>query len=352
MNYILIGNLKQGGAERQVSYISELVTVSKVFSFSSDNFYNIDKHVPLLEFLRSNKFLILLISPIFLFFKISSKDTMLSFMEFSNFINIILGFLRKHRVLISIRTNPERYEETLKGRLVLKVMKFLYRYADVVICNTKELEDILLSMGFVFRDLRVVNNLIDTKKIQLQQTTVTSKKTLIFCGRFNKVKNIESIIEIMNIIYKKDNNFKLVLIGDGQELDNIKKLVSSYNLDEFVHFVGKVENPFNYFYNGSVLLLTSFYEGSPNVIIEALACGIPVISGNCRTGPTDILTDSNRSYGKILAIPNTKELYNLWASEVMLMVDNEYETYKSLSLLRSKDFDKNLNLDKWNLIFE
>ena len=99
---------------------------------------------------------------------------------------------------------------------------------------------------------------------------------------------------------------KLIILGDGELSDDLIKLSGNLGLKTFslignvqvddshdVYFFGFQENPFKFISKSKLFLLSSLYEGFPNVIVEAMACGIPIISSDCKSGPREILTEDS-----------------------------------------------------------
>lgn len=97
-----------------------------------------------------------------------------------------------------------------------------------------------------------------------------------------------------------------MILGDGDKRNELKSLCSALNVDEDVQFPGFVDNPFAYMAAADVFVLSSIWEGLPNVLIEALACGTPVVSTDCPSGPREILQDGK--YGSIVPVGDDKAL--------------------------------------------
>ena len=97
-------------------------------------------------------------------------------------------------------------------------------------------------------------------------------------GRFVKVKNHEFIIRVFKECLKENKNYKLFFVGDGQEMDNIKKLVGKNNITDKVIFVGSVIDPSSYYNAMDVFIFPSLFEGLPYVLIEAQVNGLKIIA--------------------------------------------------------------------------
>ena len=84
-------------------------------------------------------------------------------------------------------------------------------------------------------------------------------------------------------------NIKLVLLGDGTDRKRLEDLSASYKMEKMIQFEGFKSNPYAYFKHAIFLVLSSKNEGFPTVLNEALACGTPVVSFDCESGPNEII---------------------------------------------------------------
>ncbi|MFG1500392.1 glycosyltransferase [Halobacteriovorax sp. XZX-3] len=343
MNHILIGSLDQGGAERQVSYLSQKDFIDTVFSFTNINFYQVDKHRSILSIFNMNKIALLLFAPFALAIRISSRDTVISFMELSNVINILTKLIKRHNAIVSVRTNLNRFKSSFIKYTFLKLIILLYKFSNLIIINSEEGKSILVQLGLPQDKIKVVVNALDLDSIKKLQTSKKAYKSILYCGRFNSVKNIHGLLNVFKELNSRDPEYRLCLIGDGPLRNEIEEYLINNNLTEKVDLVGLQKNPFNYFYPGSILLLTSFNEGLPNVLIEAMACGLPIISSDCKTGPSEIIKDK---YGVLLPIPINTTDYKLWVNSI-LNVNENYDYYKKLSIERANMFELNTIMNTW-----
>ncbi len=194
--------------------------------------------------------------------------------------------------------------------IVTWFIKKSYPVADNIICQTKEMrKDLQLLLSNSKINPVVIYNPIEHIPGYIKNLTAPR---IISIGRLEKQKNHSLIIEAFDLI-KNRIPHHLVIIGKGNEHYSINKLIESKGLMDRVKLVGFVENVWDEYSGSSLFVLASKYEGFPNVIIEAMANSVPVISTDCPSGPNEIIEDNVN--GLLSPVENEKIL-----SEKMLYV--------------------------------
>ena len=131
-------------------------------------------------------------------------------------------------------------------------------------------------------------------------------KYIIAIGQYeSNIKQFDKLILSYANSVLKDKQIHLVIVGKGDSSD-LEKVAKECNVVDFVHFLGYQNNPFKYLKNALFLVLSSKNEGLPNVILESLACGIPVVSFDCPCGPRQ--TISNFENGILVENQNLEKL--------------------------------------------
>ena len=121
-------------------------------------------------------------------------------------------------------------------------------------------------------------------------------REIVFIGRLDPQKNLPHLVEAFAMLHKKMPNTCLRLIGTGNLIDAIKKLVEDKGICECVIFEGVCKNMENIYAKADMIVLSSEYEGMPNCLIEAIGCGIPIVSYDCPIGPREIVVDDVNGY--------------------------------------------------------
>jgi glycosyltransferase involved in cell wall biosynthesis len=143
---------------------------------------------------------------------------------------------------------------------------------------------------------QVMYNPVDIESIaRLKQEPIEeewwplSRRTVISVGRLSQVKGYTYLLEAMQIVSGVLPDTRLVVLGCGEEEERLREYSTKLGLHEAVRFAGFRDNPFKYMARSSVFVLSSIWEGFGNVIVEAMACGVPVISTDCPYGPGEII---------------------------------------------------------------
>lgn len=392
----LLPNLYGGGTERVVTTISEELSKRKlkifIFTLEKGKQYDLAsnvKHIVLsnLDIKKHGIFKRILYFPIqlFNFIKLlkSNKITIvISFLERANFINCISKIFIKHKVICNTRMNLT--EGYLKGAnpiaklIILNGIKLLKKYYDILICNSQGVkEDLVSNFKLSPKIIKVIHNPCDIKKIrELSKKNLEAKYENLFLNpviinvaSLIKPKGQWHLIRAFKLVKEKIEDSKLILIGDGENKNLLNNLINDYKLNNDVFLLGFKENPFAFMSRSKIFVLSSLWEGFPNALLEAMACGLPVISFDCKSGPREILSqnpDINKEindieyaeYGVLVPVPDgkfygfdTSLLYQekLLATSIIKLLENKelYKKYAALSSERIKDFELNKIANKY-----
>lgn len=215
---------------------------------------------------------------------------------------ILKLFVPSLRVTIRESTSIDFYKAHFGSvkYLLFKILSgFFYPLADRVIFPSRAMMERFKSstslfQGRVFIAENPINKfLIDQLKVESiseEEWIPKHRNVIINVGRVDKNKNQ---ILILNALAKVSTDFdwQFILVGDGPELQNLKHETLRLGLQERVFFAGFQQNPFKYLYRSHIFILSSKYEGFPNVLLQAKHLKLNIISTDCPTGPKEILED-------------------------------------------------------------
>lgn len=302
----LIPTLKNGGAERVVSNLSLNLpkTVEHdliVFENASIDYAHAARLIE--TNLSSKKSLLGKAYNVFLrvwkMIKIKNNeqyDTVISFMEGANFVNILSR--RKEKVIVSVRLYIEKHENKQIGMILDYIIKKLYDRADLIVVVSKKLKELMKSKYRIDeKKIRVIYNPIDHKKINElsnepidnSEINIFSKKVIINVGRMETQKGQWHLLKAYAEIIKRMNDCNLVFLGTGTLEKRLKILAARLGISENVYFLGFKKNPYKYISKSDVFVLSSLAEGFPNAVLEAMECGVPIVSTDCKSGPRELL---------------------------------------------------------------
>lgn len=207
------------------------------------------------------------------------------------------------RVPISLKSQLEK-SKFFNNFIVKFLLSKAINSSDsvIVLCNEmrRELEE---EFHIDSKKITVIYNPVDQDFIQKQSRKFNPFENndginLVSAGRLEYQKGFDLLLRAFAIVVYKIPNIKLTILGSGSKANELKQLASDLNINSKVDFVDWVENPYPYFKNADAFVLPSRFEGFPNVLIEALACGTKIVSTDCSTGPKEIIGE-NEEYGWI-----------------------------------------------------
>ncbi|MCD6154738.1 MAG: glycosyltransferase [Candidatus Verstraetearchaeota archaeon] len=201
---------------------------------------------------------------------------------------------------MSLRTEPF---------YVRRLAKWSYHSADTVIALTHAMkENMIHKFGLSPQRIAVIPNPVDVELIQalskqsvvhpwFQKDEKAKHPLVISMGRLELQKGFKYLLEAFAKVTAKFDA-RLVILGKGSQINELKKLGEKLGITSRLAFLGFQKNPYKYLARADLFVLASLWEGFPNALVEAMACGIPVVSTDCPSGPSEIL--SNGEYGSLV----------------------------------------------------
>lgn len=200
------------------------------------------------------------------------------------------------------------------------------------------------------------------------RNSCTGKQVIIAVGRLCQVKGFDGLIKSFFLLQKRLENVRLAIIGDGEEMDTLRQLAAD---SPDILLMGARKNPMPYLAAADAFVLSSRHEGFPNVVIEAMSVGVPVICTNCRSGPNEILNktyEMNRQISKVtlcdygILVPpmdeantntqerdSTNECSDRLADAMEMLLKDKalIARYRAASFNRAADFSFEASKDKY-----
>jgi len=235
----------------------------------------------------------------------------------------------------------------LWGFISKVAIKLLYHRAKKIVSVSQEAADDLVEHFGVTREkIQVLYNPIDIGKIQKlaeepTDETVFDGHVIITVGRLTKQKGHIHLLSAFREVKKAIPEAKLIVIGEGE-------LRSELEGQKDVHLLGWQENPYKFLRRANVFVLSSLWEGLPTVLLEALACELPIVSFDCKSGPREILAD-----GKYGVLVPEKDEHKLAQEIVNILNDKDKQAeWGEKAKERAQDFRMDFIMNKWLVLFE
>lgn len=294
---LIIPTMQQGGAERVMSELANNWAdkghdVNLVLLTDAPFFYEINKKVNIHQLgFSSNKRVSNLLSVFEMFFKLRliikdlKPNFILSFMTKYNIFSIFASLGLNVKIFVS-----DRASLLTKRTLIERALKRVaYRQATGILAQTEFAKSILLNT-IGHKNIRVIYNPIkNIKALEFEKEDL-----IITVGRLVPEKGHKYLLESFSKIENK--TWKLIILGDGPLLDELKSYAELCGVKDRVSFLGAVGNVDEWLVRSSVFAFTSLSEGFPNALAEAMAAGLPCVSFDCISGPSDLIEHGKNGF--------------------------------------------------------
>lgn len=192
---------------------------------------------------------------------------------------MVACFLKVPNLIARASNNPQQMKQFYgyKARFYNMLSRFLWLRFNFIVCQTDEMRQSVIKLyGISPEKLQVIPNpVFETPIIKKNETRVPSPQKLIIVARLSCEKGLFRLLKVMQAL---PPSYTLTIVGDGPLLSSLKAEVGLNKLNKRVTFLGKVNNVQAHIAANDLLVLSSFTEGFPNVVLEALAVGVPVVT--------------------------------------------------------------------------
>jgi glycosyltransferase involved in cell wall biosynthesis len=349
-------SIEGGGVEKNLFLISNflsnkinnicLITASNEFKNKFKKLKFITPFFNLAKYGRILKYIFCLYE---LLKQIVKKEDIIILSFQANLYCILISKLFNTKIIVRSNSSPSGWS---KNFIKKKLFKLILRLADTIIVNSNDFKEEFkkkfnLSTVMIYNPLNK-NEIIKLSKKKINFPFFDKSKNdlkLINIGRFTDQKDQMTLLKSVNEL-KNKINVRLLIIGRGINLYKLKKFINDNKINKIVKILNFKENPFPYLKKADLFLLTSKFEGLPNVLLEAATLKKNIISTDCPTGPREIL--NNGKYGILCDVGNYKQI-----SKKIIYCKTKNKSFlkrtASLSYKSLDRFDYKFNLNKYYL---
>lgn len=218
----------------------------------------------------------------------------ISFLNQPDLLNVLT--VGRGKAIVSVRNNMSSLN---KNAFTKAKDTFIFRRADrIVALSQGAKEDLERFYGIDGSKIDVIYNACDVETIQERSREAVEPelaelflegKTVITAGRLTRQKGQWHMIRAFRRVAEEVPESRLLILGQGEKEDYLKQLTRDCSLSGRVHFLGYQKNPYAFLTKGDIFVFSSLFEGFGNILLEAMACGLPIVSTDCVVGPRELL---------------------------------------------------------------
>ena len=342
-----------GGVEKNLFLISNYLStkINNIYICTTSNEYKnkFNKKIKFILpkkkisenlYIRIKYFYCLIILFIFL---LKNKNTVVFSFQ-ANIYCILLCKILRIKIISRSNSSPSGWNHNLIKQIIYKK---IINMADLIITNSKNFKK-QMDKNFGIKTVCIYNPLnkieiIKKSRIKINFDFFNNKKKelkIINIGRLTDQKDQLTLLKSIKILKEKKVSFKLLIMGRGVERKNLLNYINENNLHKDIKIISFHDNPFPILKKADLFVLSSKYEGLPNVLLEAALLKKFIISSNCPTGPKEILL--NGKGGFLFEVGNYKQLSKkiiFYSNNTQLLEKKINHSFKNLNRF---DYQKNM----------
>ncbi|MNG87794.1 4-alpha-N-acetylgalactosaminyltransferase [compost metagenome] len=269
-------------------------------------------------------------------------------------LTILLSLLRKFIPNVSFKLVARNINSLSKlfgmsqsmyrKRIVLPLLKWSYRNSDVIVNQCIAMKD---EIDFLIPSCKgkstyiynIVNQEIQDFNNEVINEVRSGEPYLLYVGRLEPQKGLHDLILAFHKVVTYYPDLRLKIVGIGRLEDELRRLVYKLKLENQIDFEGFQFDLLEFYLNAKAVVLTSQFEGFPNVLVESISLGTPVISYDCCHGPREIINSAN---GYLVEMNNIEQ----FSSAIGLLLNNKFDHEKIRNDAKDKYFEHNV-INKW-----
>ena len=304
----VIPSLSKGGAERVVSILaSELIEQQKeaivITHFKVENEYLVNSEVKVicLSDLQESEYRAKM-SPLYLL-KLAKRLRKVIYKENPDYIIpflwttcvrvdiALIGSEYKKRVIQTVRNNPYIFP---KNNIMKRYRDYLVNKSYLTIVQNEEQKKYFSTD--LHEKIKILQNPVSKELLSINYDKSNDEIHIVGVGRLEEQKNFSLLIKAFKNVWDKHPNSRLHIYGEGTLREKLQQEIHDMHLSQVAILHGRSNNYSEMYGGTSIFVLSSNFEGMPNTLLEAMAVGIPCISTNCPTGPSDIIRDGENGF--------------------------------------------------------
>lgn len=293
--FVCFGTLESGGAERVLSVLSPYLAdsfekVTYVMWRKGKRFYDLDSRIGIIELpeLAGSDNIVRKAISFRRMIKERRPDIVISFLTPFNLLVLASLFHVDQKIAVAERNDPHFIKG---GRLMHAIRRYLYNKADAIFCQTDKMAEFFT--GSLHDKTHVIYNplFIDSKLVG-KALLAPKSKSIVSVGRLNSQKNYSMLIDGFNKFHSNHPDYILSIYGEGELRPALQSKIKNLGLTDSILLPGNDKNVHEKIVDAQAFIMTSFFEGMPNALIEAMALGLPCISTKV-SGATELISHGN-----------------------------------------------------------
>ncbi|PCJ95909.1 MAG: hypothetical protein COA50_08090 [Flavobacteriaceae bacterium] len=352
----LINKLGAGGAERVVTTLanklSEYFTVYIITFSKNEPFYRLKKEIQVIpcfkqiksseNFIEAIKSNYLLLRQIKFIIKTNKINVLIGFMTTANVLATVVAKLNNIPVIISERNNPKKQSIPKFWKLLRNIT---YPFANYLVVQTSQIQHYFAKK--IRKDrLLILPNPISSELTLNRDIKAIKQNILLNVGSLTEQKGQDILIKAFALTNIDD--WQLVIVGEGPKREKLEILIKELGIEKNVTLLGRIKEVHKMYNTSKIFAFSSLYEGFPNALIEAMYFGLPCISTDCPTGPSELI--ENEVNGYLTPLNDAREL----AEKLKLLMHDgkKRDLFGTRAMKSVEKFNTDKVVKEWRLLIE